>query len=68
MATEQFMLRLPAAAKDRLADVAQAHGFTGGRGRHGRDELNLAEAARFLLGQADEKMHEILYDTPRSTT
>lgn len=65
-ATEQFMLRLPAAGVARLAEIAIERGFTGGRGRHGKDEPNKAEAARWLLGQSDEKLHEILYDHQES--
>jgi hypothetical protein len=61
-ATQQFMLRLPQAAVDRLAAVAIERGFTGGRGRHGSDEPNKAEAARWLLGQADEQIHAIIYE------
>jgi hypothetical protein len=62
MGKTQFMLRLDDAALERLAEVAVERGFTGGRGRHGSDEPNKAEAARWLLGQADEKMHAAIYD------
>lgn len=61
MAKTQFMIRLDDRALERLEQIATEHGFTGGRGRHGRDEPNKAEAARYLLGQADEKIFGILY-------
>jgi hypothetical protein len=57
---KQFMIRLPEKAIDRLSDIAQEHGFEDGRGRHGEGNLNLAEAARYLLGQADEQLFDIL--------
>jgi hypothetical protein len=61
--THQFMVRLPEPAIARLTEVALEHGFVGGRGRHGQDEPNLSEAARYLLGQADPQLFAIIYDT-----
>ena len=61
MSKTQFMIRLDDAALERLEQIAVEHGFVGGRGRHGRDEPNRAEAARYLLGQADERIFAILY-------
>jgi hypothetical protein len=57
----QFMLRLPEPARERLEAIAIHHVFTGGRGRIGHDEPNKADAARWLLGQADPKLFEILF-------
>lgn len=62
MATHQFMLRIPEAAVARLEQIAIERGFTGGQGRHGKDEPNKAAAARWLLGQADEAMFAAIFD------
>jgi hypothetical protein len=61
MATQQFQIRMPERAAERLEQIARDRGFIGGPGRHGGDTPNRAEAVRWLLGQADEKLFQIFY-------